>query len=901
MRTLQLSTAICLFAAAADAQAVLNFAGNAQHTAVYQPAAKDLNQIKWSTTIDQNPGTFAHYGAPLITAANTVIVPVKIANNGFMISVFNGAGTRLYSLATDYILPSYTWIPVYQPVVTTGTFGTRLYYPGAAGTIYSIDNPDSSSHTAPVQYAFYGLASYQVNKSGFAKTVFINTPITADAGGNIFFGFRVQGTAPSPLNTTQSGFARIDANGNATYVLVGNAAVDTKIAQNTHNSAPAVSNDGSTVYVAVKSASTEYYGYLLGLDATTLATKYKVFLRDPRNGNGAGILDVSTASPTVAPDGDVYFGIFSNPDNGSRGFLLRFSADLTVQKTPGGFGWDYTAAIVPASMAPLYTGSSAYLIFSKYNNYANDGDGNGVNRVALLDPNGTQIDPHPSANGLVEMREVLTAIGPTPDPDYTSTIPNAVREWCINTAAVNPATNSVFTPSEDGHLYRWNLATNSLTQAALLSPGVGEPYVPTVIGPDGTVYTLNGGTMFAVGGITGESVTVSSSAPDLRNAVANQSLTFTAAVANTAGSGPTPTGTITFVDTVHSATGSSTTTTLATLGLDGTGHAPYSTSALGAGQHFITASYSGDPNFSAGSIILVQNLHAYASATTLNATPNPSAPGQAVTFTATVTAAPAGAPTPAGMVSFQEGATMLAQIALGSSGTVSFITSSLSAGSHNLTAVYASDSLSAASSGAVTQVVQSGSNATSTTVSSAPNPSVFGQSVTFTATVSSAAGTPSGTVTFQEGATASAVPVANGHASFTTAALAVGTHVITANFTGNTGWANSGASDSQVVNKDATTMAISSSADPAVLGHPVTFTATVTANAPGSGTPSGTVTFRDKNTVLASAVPMDANGHASFTTSSLSQGGHQITASYSGNGTCASSTSTTLVENISKK
>jgi hypothetical protein len=166
-------------------------------------------------------------------------------------------------------------------------------------------------------------------------------------------------------------------------VLAANAAADSAIKFDSHNSAPALSNDGTTLYVVVKSGSTEYYGYLLGLDAVTLATKFKVFLRDPRNGNGAGILDVSTASPMVAPDGDVYFGIFSNPDNGSRGFLLRFSADLTVQKTPGGFGWDYTAAIVPAGMAPLYTGSSSYLIFSKYNNYV-DGDGNGINRIALL-------------------------------------------------------------------------------------------------------------------------------------------------------------------------------------------------------------------------------------------------------------------------------------------------------------------------------------------------------------------------------------------------------------------------------------------------------------------------------------------------------------------------------------
>lgn len=81
---------------------------------------------------------------------------------------------------------------------------------------------------------------------------------------------------------------------------------------------------------------------------------------------------------------------------------------------------------------PAYTGSSTYLLFCKYNDYAL-ADGSGVNRVALLDPNDTQIDPHSSAAGLIEMREVLTVIGPTPDPSPDhNTFPNAVKEWCIN-------------------------------------------------------------------------------------------------------------------------------------------------------------------------------------------------------------------------------------------------------------------------------------------------------------------------------------------------------------------------------------------------------------------------------------------------------------------------------------
>jgi len=124
----------------------------------------------------------------------------------------------------------------------------------------------------------------------------------------------------------------------------------------------------------------------------------------------------------VGPDGDVYFGIYGNPANGSRGFMLHFSSDLSVEKAPGGFGWDNTASVVPASMVPSYNGPSSFLLFSKYNNYANAGNdsGDGVNRVALLDPNSTQVDAHASSNGMSIMREVLTVIGPTADPENRS-------------------------------------------------------------------------------------------------------------------------------------------------------------------------------------------------------------------------------------------------------------------------------------------------------------------------------------------------------------------------------------------------------------------------------------------------------------------------------------------------
>ncbi|PYI86841.1 MAG: hypothetical protein DME26_08190, partial [Verrucomicrobia bacterium] len=595
----------------ANASTVSTFAGNAQHTAIFQPAAQNLNAIRWQTSIDLNAsGAFAHYGAPLITAANTVIVPVKTASNGFQVSAFNGAsGVAKYTLTTDYILPSYNWILTYNPALAihldsaTRLPVVRLYYAGVGGTIYRIDNPDSTAPGVPVQESFYGLANYQANAAAFSSSVFINTPITADSAGNVFFGFRVQGTAPFPLDTTQSGFARIDPNGNASYVLAGTAAGDGNIGRDSHNSAPALSNDEGTLYVVVKSPSTAYYGYLLGLDATSLATKYKVFLKDPRNGrvNNAGILDDSTASPSVAPDGDVFLGVFGN--NGSRGFLLRFSGDLGTEKTPGAFGWDHTSAIVPASMVPGYTGASSYLIFSKYNNYA-IGDGDGENKIALLDPNATQIDPHPSANGLVEMREVFAVSGPTPDPEYLSgTFPNARREWCINTAAVNPATQSIFTPSEDGRIYRWDLAANSLSQAVSLSPGIGDPYVPTVIGPDGTVFTLNGGTLFALGTTGGIDVTLASSIPDLRAAVVGQPLTFTATVAT---GGSSASGAVTFQDVYYAEQVLDASPSLLAQSVSlVAGQAIYSSSALGAGMHLITATYDG----TTASVTRVQKIH----------------------------------------------------------------------------------------------------------------------------------------------------------------------------------------------------------------------------------------------------------------------------------------------------
>jgi hypothetical protein len=633
--------------------------------------------------VDQQPqysgsDLLEHYGSPLVTQANTVIVPVKTgATGGFEVTGRSGAtGALLWTETTDYVLPPHNWVPSYSPAMTPA--GT-LYYPGAGGTIYYVHDvdPNSPHPSPPVQLAYYGLANYQANPAAYNGTVYINTPITADQSGNIFFGVRVTGANPANLT---SGIVRIDVNGNATWVDAAHAMGDPNIKSGAipHNMAPALSNDGKTLYVGARDANTEYNGYLLGLDSTTLATKYKVYLRDPRSGgaNPAGLLDDGTSSPMVGPDGDVYYGIFGNPYNGSRGWLAHFDSTLTVTKHFGAFGWDSTPALVPASMAPMYHGSSTYLLFEKYNNYAGTQDGgDGVNLIALLDPNATMTEPHASSGGLKVMNVVMSTPGPTPDAAHTGSFPNAVREWCINTALVDPASDSIVMPSEDGNLYRWNLVTCALSQVVTVNAqGIGEAYVPTLEGQDGTVYTIENAQLFAVGGLAGGlAVTEVTSAPD--GVAYGQPVTFTATV--TSSGSPAPGGSVTFKD------GS---TVLQTVTLSGN-QAATTTSALSAGRHFITASYSGDPNYGPGSMTLVQAV-AQGTTTAVASSADPSGAGDLVTFTATVKASGPTANVPEGTVTFKDGSTVLGTATLTSNGQATLATSALGPGIHTVTASY---------------------------------------------------------------------------------------------------------------------------------------------------------------------------------------------------------------------
>jgi WD40 repeat protein len=426
----------------------------------------------------------------VVTARNSVIVPVKTGSNSFRVEAHQGAtGKQLWRLNTAYQAPSDQFLPGLGATLA----GYRLLAPDIAGGVLVRENPDQASGKVSHLY-FYGEKNYLADPLVYQQNVQINTPLTTDAQGNLYFGFLVLGPTPIGL---QSGLARISWDGTGTWVSASSISGDPSITKVAMSCAPALSKDGSTLYVATSSFDFGF-GYLIALDSSTLEVLRKVRLTDPASGLDATMSDESSAAPTVGPDGDVYYGVLENPfpDHNDRGWLLHFNRDLSQQKIPGSFGWDDTASIVDATLVASYHGKSKYLLMTKYNNYANLNTGDGHNRVAILDLNATENDPVISTTKV--MGEVITKLGVTPDPNFP-TFPGAVREWCINTAAVDPYTKSVIVNSEDGKLYRWNLTTNKLSEVIKLSGGIGEAYTPTAIGTDGTVYAINDAVLSAIG------------------------------------------------------------------------------------------------------------------------------------------------------------------------------------------------------------------------------------------------------------------------------------------------------------------------------------------------------------------------------------------------------------------
>jgi len=269
----------------------------------------------------------------------------------------------------------------------------------------------------------------------------------------------------------------------------------------------------------------------------------------------------------------------------------------------------------------------------------------------------------------------------------------------------------------------------------------------------------------------------------------NQLVTYTATVK--AQSGGTVTGTVTFRD------GGSTVATVALAG----NQSAYTTSYKAIGTHLIVASYSGDlQNAGSTSPSLTESIVSrYATLTALVSSLNPSIYGQKVTWTATVTTS--GSIPPTGMVNFTwgHGYYSFGTATLNASGVATLTRSMENADTYALTAVYSGDANNLGStSAALNQVITEATS--SATLASLPNPSTLGQSVTFTATISSPTGTPTGPVTFAAGKIVlGTAQLAKGKATFTTSTLAAGSTKVTATYYGDSNISASSASVVQIV------------------------------------------------------------------------------------------------------
>jgi hypothetical protein len=165
-------------------------------------------------------------------------------------------------------------------------------------------------------------------------------------------------------------------------------------------------------------------------------------------------------------------------------------------------------------------------------------------------------------------------------------------------------------------------------------------------------------------------------------------------------------------------------------------------------------------------------------------------------------------------------------------------------------------------------------------VATSVQPSTFGQAVTFTATATSGSGIPDGTVTFKNGSSVLAtVALTSGSAQVVASTLNVGTRTITAVYGGSNTFAASTGTTLQIVEKVATVTTLTSSLNPSPAGQTITLTAVVTSSAPEDAT--GNVTFKDGKTVLDTAALV--NGQAQLSTTLLTTGTHNITATFGGN------------------
>jgi hypothetical protein len=336
--------------------------------------------------------------------------------------------------------------------------------------------------------------------------------------------------------------------------------------------------------------------------------------------------------------------------------------------------------------------------------------------ITLVSTTGTQ------ANPVFNYAITVTDTGTTnlgtfwfswlPDVDFLPSVPSNVTSPTGWGASITGTANAT-----DGSAIEWVASSNPITPGHSLSGfGFSSPDSPTVLAGNspthpgtpildsfvyiGAPFSDVGAevTVTQAASTAASSTTLMSSAPTIN---VGDSVTFTATVAPANGSGPDPTGTVTFVQDGN---------TLGTMPVQSNGTAVLTTSSLPAGTLSITAQYGGDMNYSSSTstpITETVNQPVGTSPTTIDLSPSSTTPAAnaPVTFTATVSPTTPGGGTPTGTVTFFIDGTSAGQTALVNG--VAQMSLKFGVGSHAVTANYSGDATFAATttSNSVTETV----------------------------------------------------------------------------------------------------------------------------------------------------------------------------------------------------
>ncbi|MEU9482648.1 Ig-like domain repeat protein [Streptomyces decoyicus] len=738
--------------------------------------------------------------------------------------------------------------PVLTAQLVGGTATVTHPYTSAAGSPYTISaaysgdadfaaSEDTVSHTvAPAATTTAVTSSADPSAVGQSVTLRARvTPVPPGAGaptGTVTFDFG-DGTAPATAPVS-NGIATVTH----TY---------TNTVGSPHNVAAAYGGDGD--FAGSAGASVQRVEMSVSTTSTSVSSVPDPSVAGRSVAFTATVAAVPPASGT--PTGTVTFDF----GDGTPALTVPLAGGTAAA------GHTYTAAAGPYSVTAVYSG---------------DVDFAGSSGID------TQTVSRASSS---------TTVSSAPDPSMTGEPVTFLATVTSSEAGAGTPTGTVVFDFGDGtEALRAPVVDGTATTVHAYTGTSGSPYTVTATydGDASVTGSADTDTQTVHQAVTSTSVF---SSPD--PSTVGQPVTVSATVAAVSPAAGAPTGTVTF----DFGDGTPTVTTTAVAGLATVTHAY---TATGSGPYALTATYSGDADFSPSAGATSQAVLQSATALTVTSGPGPSVVGEPVTVTATVAPVPPGAGVPSGTVTFDFGDGTAPTTAPLAGGTVVLTHAyTASPGSpYTITALYnGSDDFASSVATGAQSVLQ---DATTTTLASAPDPSVVGQPVTFTATVAAAepgGGSPTGTVTFDfgDGTDPVGAPVLAGVATVEHAytAPSSGPYMATATYSGDSDFTASSGTATQTVRRAVSATAVTSSPDPSVAGRPVTVTATVSAVAPGDGTPTGTVTFDFGDGTAPATVPVTAGAAtASHTWAGTSGSPYAVTAHYSGDAGFTTSTGT---------